>query len=303
MTDLWRKRLAIELGELTAWTARGRKWNRAEKSCVPRVLLSAGLRLTRLQPRGERNALSPILRPIPIAFDNLPKAFSGFTILHLSDLHIDGIPQLTEKACQMLGKVEADLCVLTGDYRYSLNGPSDGVYVPLRKILASVRARHGALAILGNHDTSEMGAQLAKMGAKVLVNEAMELRKDGDSLWLLGLDDPHYFGCEDLPGVLRTVPEGAFKILLVHSPEIVDDAAEAAVDLYLCGHTHGGQICLPGIGPVIVNSRCPRVCRGGAWRYNGMKGYTSFGLGCSVVPARFLCPPEIALIELRRVRP
>jgi hypothetical protein len=85
----------------------------------------------------------------------------------------------------------------------------------------------------------------------------------------------------------------------VHTPELVDEAAAAGVDLYLCGHTHGGQICLPWIGPIIVNANCPRRYARGLWRHRHMQGYTSPGVGTSGVPVRFFCPPEIGVIELR----
>jgi predicted MPP superfamily phosphohydrolase len=94
------------------------------------------------------------------------------------------------------------------------------------------------------------------------------------------------------------VPSDAFKVLLVHTPEIFREAQECGIDLYLCGHTHGGQICLPLIGPVISHANCPREYTRGVWKYRNLQGYTSTGVGTSGVPVRFLCPPEIGLIEL-----
>jgi len=127
------------------------------------------------------------------------------------------------------------------------------------------------------------------------------LRRDRESAWVIGLDDPHYYGCDDLPAALRDVPSEAFKILLVHTPEIIKEAEEYGVDLYLCGHTHGGQICLPLIGPIVINANCSRAYARGVWKYKNLQGYTSPGVGTSGVPVRFFCPPEIGLIELRCV--
>ena len=155
------------------------------------------------------------------------------------------------------------------------------------------------MAILGNHDTTAMAGELAEMGAAVLVNEAREIRRGGESIWIAGVDDPHYYGCEDLEGTLRGIPRGAFTVLLVHTPEMVEEAAEAGVNLYLCGHTHGGQIRLPLVGPVVVNTNCARKYAWGPWHHGAMRGYTTYGLGSSVVAARFRCPPEMGLIELR----
>src|SRR4029079_2861599 len=101
----------------------------------------------------------------------------------------------------------------------------------------------------------------------------------------------------DLDAALSGVPEDACKVLLVHSPEVIARAAERGVDLYLCGHTHGGQVCLPGLGPVVLNANCARRYARGTWRYGSMQGYTSSGLGTSCVPVRFFCPPEVAVIE------
>jgi predicted MPP superfamily phosphohydrolase len=140
---------------------------------------------------------------------------------------------------------------------------------------------------------------LERMGIRMLINEGLELRHNQDSLWLIGVDDPHYYGCDDLPGALRGIPPEAFKILLVHTPELIKEAEACGVDLYLCGHTHGGQVCLPLIGPIIANTNCPRQYTRGIWKYKNLQGYTSPGVGTSGVPVRFFCPPEIGLIELR----
>ena len=120
---------------------------------------------------------------------------------------------------------------------------------------------------------------------------------------VVGLDDPHYYGCDDLPGALQGVPEETFKVLLVHSPELVAEAETHGIGLYLCGHTHGGQICVPFLGPVISGANCSRRYIRGAWRHKRVQGYTSAGVGVSVVPVRFFCPPEIVVIELCCTRP
>jgi predicted MPP superfamily phosphohydrolase len=136
----------------------------------------------------------------------------------------------------------------------------------------------------------------------MLMNNALELRCGRESAWIIGVDDPHYYGCDDLPAALSDVPSEAFKILLVHTPEIITEAEEHGVDLYLCGHTHGGQICLPFIGPLIINANCPRAYARGVWKYKSLQGYTSPGVGTSGLSVRFFCPPEIGLIELRCAR-
>ena len=114
------------------------------------------------------------------------------------------------------------------------------------------------------------------------------------------MDDPHFYGTHSLS---RAVGEGGrdtFTMLLAHSPEIIAEAEQAGVDLYLCGHTHGGQICLPGSLPVIANASCGFRYLSGAWQHRGMHGYTSRGTGFSTLAARFFCPPEITCITLKK---
>jgi len=303
MDDLQRKRLLIEQGQLRSWARRGRGAFTVEHVPFHRTMLQTLFRIPWLRSRGERNARNAVVRRLRFAFDSLPAAFCGFTILHLSDLHADGLPGLTESLSERLQDLEVDLCVLTGDYRYRVRGPCDDVYLHMEKILASVNARSGIVGVLGNHDAAEKVPQLERLGVTMLVNQSLELRHGGDTIWVAGLDDPHYYGCDDLPGALRGVPEEAFKVLLVHTPELPAEAEASGVDLYLCGHTHGGQICLPLLGPLITGAKCPRKYVHGAWRHKRMQGYTSAGVGVSVVPVRFFCPPEIVLIELCCTRP
>ncbi len=297
MDDRRLKRQLIERGHLKAWARRGNS-HRMENLRLLRPTLKAALRLTGLRSQGKRNALSPVLRHLRLTFDNLPAAFSGFTILHLTDIHADGVEGLAEPLHACLEGLEVDLCVLTGDYRFGIRGSCERVYPNMERILEGINARRGVVGILGNHDVSEMVPEFERMGVTMLLNEALEIQSGGHSLWLVGLDDPHYYGCDDLPGAVAGVPGEAFKILLVHTPELFEEAHRHGMHLYLCGHTHGGQICLPVIGPLITHSNSPRKYVRGIWQHKGVIGYTNSGLGCSGVAARFFCPPEIVIIEL-----
>jgi uncharacterized protein len=297
MEDHRLKRKLIEQKQLKTWSRRGNSPH-AEKFTLIKLLLDMGLWATGLRGRGERNALTPVLKHLRLTFHTLPDAFHGFRILHLSDLHIDGLTGLAERVADSLQALEVDLCVLTGDYRFLTRGSCQEVYPRMACLLAQVNTRHGMIGILGNHDVAEMVPEFEGMGVKMLLNTAVEIRRDRQSLWIVGVDDPHYYGCDDLPGALRGVPSDAFKVLLVHTPELLAEAHHHGIHLYLCGHTHGGQIRLPFVGPVITHANCPRKYVRGAWQYGTVKGYTSPGVGCSGVPARFLCPPELVLIEL-----
>ena len=264
--------------------------------------LRLALRATGLYERGVRNALRPVERHIRMECAALPPALDGFRILHLSDLHIDGMGPLAETLAAMLCGISADLCVLTGDYRFDPDGPCEPVYGPLATVLQSVRARHGTFAILGNHDAPEIGFALERMGAVVLVNESVEIRAGGARFWLMGVDDTRESDRDQLTEAASGVPRDAFRVLLAHTPELYEQAASLNVHVYLCGHTHAGQFRLPWVGPVLLNAACPRAYGGGHWRHRQMHGYTSAGAGCSLLPVRYNCPPEIAIVELRAGR-
>ncbi|MGH9447660.1 MAG: metallophosphoesterase, partial [Terriglobia bacterium] len=265
-------------------------------------VLRTALRMVGLYSRGLRNALSPIVRHLRFQSPGLPDNFDGFRILHLTDLHIDGMHGLAEIVAERLTGLDADLCVMTGDYRFEAHGPCDKIYPRLRTILSSIQARHGVLAILGNHDESEIAVELEKLGVRMLINDGVAITRGNACLGVVGVDDPHRYGCDDLDGALGSVPADAFKVLLAHSPELWHKASAAGIRLYLCGHTHAGQMRLPGIGALLMNADCPKSYTQGRWQNGAMLGYTSAGVGCSLLPVRYNCPPEITLIELRKAQ-
>jgi len=300
MIDRRLKRQSIEKGHLDFWHRRGRGSYHLENVTLARGLLKLALRLTRLVGRGERNVLDLQLRGIDFSFPNLPPAFDGFTILHLSDLHLDCLSGLSERLTEVINRIPVDLCVLTGDYRFDVKGSAETADRELAKVLPCLRSRLGTVGILGNHDFLEAVASLERMGVRMLLNSSLEIRQGAESIWLVGLDDPHYYGCDDLPAAMKGVPREAFKVLLVHSPEMLREASAAGFDLYLCGHTHAGQICLPWLGPIIRNAACPRRFIRGKWSYEEVQGYTSAGVGASLLPVRFQCRPEVVVITLKR---
>ncbi len=297
--DLLLKRQHIEQGKLKTWARYGRLKHHQEHRFRDQILWR-GLKLLGLYARGEANVRNPVVRQLDFFFDNLPNAFDGFTILHLSDLHIDGLPALADNLRTRLSPFDVDLCVLTGDYRFKTHGSCHQVYEEMGHLLAGIQAQVGIVGVLGNHDCFDMVAAFEPMGLRILLNESLELQRDGQRIWLAGVDDPHYFGCSDVSLAFADVPSNAFKLLLVHTPEVYAEAAQAGADLYLCGHTHGGQICLPGIGPIETHATCPRRYVRGRWQHGQVQGYTNVGCSASGVPVRFFCPPEIGLITLHR---
>jgi len=144
-----------------------------------------------------------------------------------------------------------------------------------------------------------MVEQLEEMGVTLLANETITLQKQKDTLVITGIDDPHYYFTPQVISTLNEPNEG-FKIILVHTPEIYDMAADKGYRLYLCGHTHGGQICLPGGVPIITHLNFGKEYYRGLWRYNEMLGYTNSGCGSVGIPVRFNSPGEIAIIRLKK---
>ncbi len=265
----------------------------------PHILRTA-FRVTGLYERGRRNALAVKLRTVEFSFRHLPTAFDGFSILQISDVHIDKLDGLKERIVAIVGDLRPDLCVMTGDYRYEIRGDSPEVFPRMASIIAAIRSKYGIYGILGNHDSADIAVGLEQMGVRMLVNDGVAIASRGQRLWLLGVDDPFDYRCDNLPQALACVPEGEFKVLLAHTPSLYVQAERAGVDLYLCGHTHAGQIRLPGIGAVKKNGDYPREFVQDRWAYKRMQAYTSWGAGCSTLPIRFRCPPEVTLISLRR---
>jgi len=262
--------------------------------------LAIGIRLAPLlYRRGRQNALNLRLVEFQVPLPELPLEFDGYRILHVSDPHLDVLPELADASRELLQGLEVDLLALTGDvhghHRALLSHSAD----LLARALGGVRVRGHRLAVLGNHDPIAMVAALERIGFEVLINSSVILERGSGRVRITGLDDVHYFYTEAARDALNS-HDGECRIALVHSPEMADHADEAGYALYLCGHTHGGQICLPGGRPLVTQlTRCKHASRGW-WRQGSLKGYTSCGLGVSGPPVRFHTRGEVGLITLRR---
>ena len=256
-------------------------------------VLETFFRVTGLWERGHRNATLLGVTENRIALPGLPAALRGYRILHLADLHVENNLAMTDVLVETLGRIEADLCVLTGDYRAETEGPHELAMHEIARIRRALPAP--AYAILGNHDCLEMLPHFAAMDLPVLLNESVLLEHRGARLHLAGVDDPHFFQTDDLDRALAGRADDAFSLLLSHSSLLHSRAEASGVRLMLSGHTHGGQFCLPGGVSLLNNTRSPRRLLKGAWRHGNLHGYTSRGIGCTGLPLRFNCPPELAL--------
>lgn len=291
-----RQRLGIETDHEAQIFGQGINFFHIENLTLSHALIRAVLMGSGLYWRGARNAAKVEVRHNRITAPHLPAAFDGFTILQLSDLHVDMSEPAMERVVALLDGIDYDLCVLTGDYRGQTYGPYDATLAGMAKIRAALKGT--IYGVLGNHDTICLVPGLEDMGIKVLLNESEAIERGGAQVYLAGIDDAHFYRVDNIEKAVANIPHEAFSILISHTPEIYRQAAHADVKLLLSGHTHGGQICLPGGIPLTLDSVLPRSMGSGPWRHHDMIGYTSVGAGVCIVPVRFNCPPEITLHHL-----
>ena len=291
-----RKRLEIEKDHEAQVFGQGINFFHFENLPLSHVAIGAVLMATGLYRRGIRNAAKVVIRDNRIELPHLPKIFDAFTILQLSDLHVEMSEAAIECALKLIGEARYDICVLTGDYRGATYGPYDTTLARMARVCAGLKGP--VYGVLGNHDTICMVPGLEAMGIRMLLNESEVIERGGEHLYLGGIDDAHFYGMDNIEKAVSAIPRDKFSILISHTPEVYRQAAHSGFDLMLSGHTHGGQICLPGGIPITLDSVLPRSMGAGAWKYDDMIGYTSVGAGSSVVPVRFNCPPEITLHHL-----
>ena len=226
------------------------------------LMIRTCLKLTGLYGRGCRNAAQIEVRHNHIRLPKIPKAFDGFVILHLSDLHVDMNQGAMEHLRGILQEIKYDLCVFTGDYRGKSFGPYEEALLGMARVCAELRKP--LYGVLGDHDTIRMTPGLEEIGIRMLLNESITIERDNQHIYLAGIDDAHFYGADNIEKAASEIPRDEFSILLSHTPEIYRQAAYADFDLLLSGHTHGGQICLP--------SRIPLTLELGA--------SATYGLGC-----------------------
>lgn len=292
-----KQRLGIEDDHESQVFGQGINFFHPENWYLSPSIIRKTLKLTGLYWRARKNAEDIQIRRHDIVLHELPTAFDGFTILQLSDLHVDMNKGAMERLIELLPGLVYDACVLTGDYRGKTFGPFDATIEGLTRVRAHLQGP--VWGVLGNHDTIRMVPALEDMGIGMLLNESETLVRGGQRIHLVGIDDAHYYRVDNIEKAVSQVPSTEFSILLSHTPEIYRQAAHAGFRLLLSGHTHGGQICLPGAVPLTLDSMLPRRMGAGLWKYHDMVGYTSVGVGSSIVPVRLNCPPEITLHCLR----
>ena len=212
-------------------------------------------------------------------------------IVHLTDLHTYGAGPVELDVLRLVAAERPDLIVITGD----LISSSDA-YEGCRQVLRGLHAPLGVWVVRGNHEIwapveDEKGYYKSE-GATILVNESKEV---AEGVWLEGFDDA-FAGSPDLDRTIEKVPREAVRVALFHSPDFFDRIA-GRCEVALSGHTHGGQVRLPLLRPFWLPPSCGRYVDGW-YEVKGSRMYVSRGIGTSILPVRFLCRPEIAVIVL-----
>ena len=296
--EVLERRILKQAGLWARETHQGWGVFRLERILPVDALIGLAIRYSGLGPITHRAFLDVRLVENEVVLPDLPAAFEGFRLLQLADLHCDLDPRLVDVVLDRLNGVSADATVLVGDYHNKIGAePARSLELMARLI---PRLPTPCFGILGNHDFIEQVVLLEDAGLPILLNESRFIERDGARLWICGVDDPHFFQTHDLARARAVVPAGEPAILLSHSPETWREAAALKFDLLLAGHTHGGQLCLPGGMPLVRNAPVPRRLLAGPWREGTLTGYTSRGTGACGVAARLFCPPEITLHTLRR---
>jgi len=240
-----------------------------------------------------------VVERVQVPLKHLASTLEGFKIVHLSDLHLHPYTQLEliQEAVAAANTLQPDLVVLTGDY--VLQG-AESIF-ELGPVLAALNGKYGVFASPGNHDYwTDIGIVrrgLEAAGLPLLCNAGVELAVGQASLYLAGLDDV-WSGVPDLQAALTNRSRPMTTILLAHEPDWADNTSvDGRVSLQLSGHTHGGQIRIPGWGPLVLPLFGQKYDQGLHW-VNNMWVYTNRGVGVIGPPVRFNCPPEVTEITL-----
>lgn len=243
-------------------------------------------------------------RSTNVALPNWPASCSGFTIAVLADLHVgspyNGLDSLERVIDQTLA-AKPDLVLLPGDF--VIHGVVGGSFVPPEDAAASLgrlAENVQTFAVLGNHDWWLDGPRvisaLESNRIPVLEDSAVEISNSKCSFWLAGVSDfweaPH-----DVDGALENVPDLSPVIVFTHNPDVFPNIPDS-VSLTIAGHTHGGQVYIPGVGRPKVPSEYGERYAIGHIIESGKNLFVSSGIGTSILPVRFLVPPEVSIVRI-----
>jgi predicted MPP superfamily phosphohydrolase len=307
MDDAAKEGVASGVGTIPAlgWEAVGRASTEA-KPWSWRALVVALLALSGLAIAVDAFLIEPdwveLTRSIEYV-PSLPPSAPDLTVIHLSDPHVARLGARERRAIEMINGARPDLILVTGDLTRRPASATD-----LQAFLGSLRARYGRFAVWGNHDYWDRAAStwgpdtLARSGFVLLRNDNRRIAYPGGPVVVAGVDDP-VTGHDSLRLAMRGVRRSDLCLLLAHSPEIASDLGNWDIDLVFAGHTHGGQVRLPGIGALLVPPGTRPYVEGWFNVTGGARLHVSRGLGWSWIRVRFFCRPRIDVITLRGGRP
>jgi predicted MPP superfamily phosphohydrolase len=251
----------------------------------------------------------PVAEHIDVRLTRLPEAFEGFRIAQITDIHFG--PYMDEPGLQravgLAQEFRPDLVALTGDFvshpLYQHNGLEGARNAePCADVLARWKNAPPMVAVLGNHDhwnnPDMITGSLRERGIVVLRNASHAVEREKQVLWIAGTDDALQARA-DVAQAISQIPPTDATILLAHEPDFADHAAKFPVDLQLSGHSHGGQVRVPGIGPIILPDMA-RKYHTGLNRVGHLQVFTSHGVGVINPPVRINCPPKVSLLTLHK---
>ena len=243
---------------------------------------------------------------LEIVTPHLNTAGRPFRVVQLSDLHVERLTPRDRALPGLVAGLAPDLVALTGDFLNTSYNDDPRAVADLQALLGQIDPPHGRYAILGTRDVdlpAVLRPALGAAGIPLLEDEARELLVDGHHLWIMGLNCTRDLAADAarLRQLMAQAPPGAFTLLLYHTPDLMPHAAELGVDLYLAGHTHGGQWRLPGFGAILTSSRYGKRYEAGHYYEGQTHLYVSRGLGLEgfgTPRARFFCRPEVVVVDL-----
>ncbi|PGV57123.1 phosphoesterase [Bacillus cereus] len=246
---------------------------------------------------------------IKITSSKIPSSFKGFKILQLSDLHNKMFGDNQDVLIKKVKNIQPDIITITGDFIDSKSYDAEGSLQVVRELVKE----YPVYFVTGNHEKwsgqyNSLETELKKHHVTVLRNEHINIQKDGQEIYLLGIDDPEFTSGNHNEGSIvkneiakaknEVNPDG-YKVLLSHRPEFLNVYTEEKIDLVLSGHAHGGQVRLPFIGGLVAPNQgiLPKYTAG-LYAKQNTSMIVSRGLGNSIIPQRIFNRPEIVVVQL-----